>query len=465
MGFFDDVGNVIKGAGKKIGGSIVEATTIDEDDRRRDEQDAQQEQRRRDAEAARTEAGIIGSQPGAQDLNFVNSQDAAYRRALDAERERNRTRSAPSARPVSVGQNAPINDRENQFRTAQMDLVAKLQAQANGQGPSLAQNQLNQATSQTLNNALALQAAQRGMGSALAGRNLLNAQSSALQQAAGQSADVRLQEQMAAQGLLANVLTQGRGQDQAVDIEQARQNQAAILAQAGFDTQLSMADLSAQLQTQAGLDQMTQFLLTQGFNQNEAERKAREFAAQLALQERQGFLNASIQGEQLAQQDENADRDFAAKLVGAGSSTVGGALAVASDMRLKTNIQKVQNGPLGVLSQNVNKLLSDKEEKKEKEEKPSIENMLKKLKAYRYEYKDGEKHGEGKQFGVMAQDLEKTPEGKSMVKETKDGKMVDVGKLANAAMASVVSMHEKQEALESKVSELVKIMKAKRKEK
>jgi hypothetical protein len=79
--------------------------------------------------------------------------------------------------------------------------------------------------------------------------------------------------------------------------------------------------------------------------------------------------------------------------------------------------------------------LSDKRAKKNiKKGAGDAKRALDSLKAYTYDYKD-EKHGKGRQFGVMAQDLEKAGL-KHAVRETPIGKVVDGGKLSlsNTAM-------------------------------
>jgi len=87
-------------------------------------------------------------------------------------------------------------------------LVSQLQQQATGQGPSLAQSQLQQATDRNANMAAGALASQRGINPALAARMITQQQANANQQAAGQSADLRMQEQMAANQQLAGVLGQ-----------------------------------------------------------------------------------------------------------------------------------------------------------------------------------------------------------------------------------------------------------------
>lgn len=75
--------------------------------------------------------------------------------------------------------------------------------------------------------------------------------------------------------------------------------------------------------------------------------------------------------------------------------------------------------------------------------------FLSKLSGKKYKYKD-EKHGKGEQTGVMAQDLEKTPEGAALVEETSEGKAVDYGKASGLMMASLAELNQRLKALESK---------------
>ena len=64
-----------------------------------------------------------------------------------------------------------------------------------------------------------------------------------------------------------------------------------------------------------------------------------------------------------------------------------------------------------------------------------IGELLSKLKAYSYEYKNPD-HGTGRRVGVMAQDLEKTRLGKKVVVETPEGKMIDMNKGLGLALAA-----------------------------
>lgn len=70
------------------------------------------------------------------------------------------------------------------------------------------------------------------------------------------------------------------------------------------------------------------------------------------------------------------------------------------------------------------------------------------LKAFAYKYKD-EKNGKGRQFGVMAQDLEKAGLAHAVV-DTPSGKMVHGAKAATASLGLVAALGRRVAALEGK---------------
>jgi hypothetical protein len=99
---------------------------------------------------------------------------------------------------------------------------------------------------------------------------------------------------------------------------------------------------------------------------------------------------------------------------------------------------------------------SDETMKKDKHAENGSSNdlyhFLDAIQAYKYKYKNPDLPGagHGEHYSVMAQDLEKTPVGESMVDETPQGKMVDYGKGFGAMLASMAQMHDRVKALESK---------------
>lgn len=130
---------------------------------------------------------------------------------------------------------------QDQFRNQQQTLAQALLAQSQGQGPSLAQSQLQQATDRNLQQALALQASQRCASAGQGLRNIGMQAANINQQAAQQSAALRMQEQMAAQQQLGGVLESGRGQDIGLAVNQAQLNQQAQIQQAQLQAQQAQA--------------------------------------------------------------------------------------------------------------------------------------------------------------------------------------------------------------------------------
>lgn len=113
----------------------------------------------------------------------------------------------------ALSQNATTaNTNYNNVNTNQAALAQQLQAQANGQGPNIANLQLQQATNQNNQQAAGAVASQRGMNPALAARLIQQQNASNNQTAAGQSGVLRAQQQLAAQQGLANVYGQQAGE-------------------------------------------------------------------------------------------------------------------------------------------------------------------------------------------------------------------------------------------------------------
>lgn len=107
-------------------------------------------------------------------------------------------------------------------------------------------------------------------------------------------------------------------------------------------------------------------------------------------------------------------------------------------------------GTAGGIAQ-IAKLASDKRLKKNiKDGRKDADALIRALKAHAYDYKD-ERFGKGRQLGIMAQALEKTPGGKQAVMDTPHGKMVDAAKLAGALAAAAGRLGERVTKLEKKV--------------
>jgi len=131
--------------------------------------------------------------------------------------------------------------------TNQSELAKQLLAQSQGQGPNIANLQLQQATNQNNQQAAGAAASQRGMNPALAQRMALQQQSMNNQNAAGQSGVLRAQQQLAAQQGLANVYGQQAGE--------ANQNMAGNYAALGNENNAVVGAVNAANQANAQIAQ------------------------------------------------------------------------------------------------------------------------------------------------------------------------------------------------------------------
>jgi hypothetical protein len=94
----------------------------------------------------------------------------------------------------------------NGISAQQQSLVNALQSQAAGNGPSIAQPMLQQATDQNTQQAAGLMGSQRGMNAGLQGRQIAQQRAGIQQQGAQGMALLRNQEQLGAQGMLGQTL-------------------------------------------------------------------------------------------------------------------------------------------------------------------------------------------------------------------------------------------------------------------
>ena len=156
-------------------------------------------------------------------------------------------------------------DKQNDVYNQQQGLANQLQDAINGNGPSVAQNQLNQATGQNVAATAALMAGQRGAGAnaGLLARQIAQQGAATQQNAAGQAATLRAQEQIAArgqlqqqQGMLGGLATQQVGQyaNALTGAQQQALNEQQLAAQTALQQrQQDLQNQIAQNQIKAGL--------------------------------------------------------------------------------------------------------------------------------------------------------------------------------------------------------------------
>lgn len=237
-----------------------------------------------------------------------------------------------------------------------------------------------------------------------------------LQQAT--AANVANQQALAAAARGGGLAAQARqAQAQGAAANQAAAQQAAqIRAQ---EAQAGMQGMAGALQAQGQVIGQRGDLASQMRQQGQAaEMGYSDLALQHQLGHRQLDVGA-IEGR----------RAFATNLVGSilggggGAASGIGAAVAASDERVKTNI-----APGG----------------------QDATETVGALRPSKFEYEPGF-GGPGERVGVMAQDLERTPGGRSLVQNTPHGKVVDVGGLASLGVAASA---EQQKEIERQAKEI-----------
>lgn len=243
--------------------------------------------------ASNTGAGLGQFQAKPIDINedaFGDAQSEGVQRRFGNQLRESQTRTGPQMSAAQVGNAAQATaatidqSKQGQFRNQQQQLANQLAAQAQGQGPSLAAGQLQQATNRNIAQGMAMAASQRGATAGQGLRQMAQQTAAANQQAAGQSAQLRMQEQMSAQQQLANVAGAARDQD------------------------IGLATSQAGLQQQAGLanqDATNQFKLTQaGLNQQAAANNQQSELSQRGMNDDMAkFYNQGIMGMEMADRD------------------------------------------------------------------------------------------------------------------------------------------------------------------
>jgi hypothetical protein len=234
----------------------------------------------------------------------------------------------------------------------------------------------------------------------------------------------------------------------------AKRGEDAVLRQLLATTRGQTPSIG-QLQMKANTDMANQQALALAASQRGASNPALAFRqAQMANQQAQleSAQQAAIMGQQ--------ERMQAQQMLLSGAAGQRG-VALNSAVNNQSNATQTRGQNMSFLQGAVSgagqgmvagALASDENAKKDIEPKKyameEIEQFLKVLKPSSYEYKDA-KHGTGEKMGVMAQDLEKSEIGKTMVDTAPDGtKVVDTNKAIGAMLAAMSDMSKRVKKLE-----------------
>ncbi len=254
-----------------------------------------------------------------------------------------------------------------------------------------------------------LSARARGEGPSLAEAQLRSASERSLAQQVGAAAAQRGGSPAAIQRQLARSQA-GAGQQLASQAATTRIQ----------ETQAAQQQLGQQIaQEQQLSDQLVNNFLQLGLSVDQARQAAAQRLEELRLQARLGEQGIRAQASAASAQSSS---QLTGALIG-GAATVGAGLL--SDENQKTNIDPANK---------------------------QTQAFLDALNAKSFEYKDSKIPGaaEGERFGVLAQDLEKSKMGKSLVKETDHGKMIDIAQGFGAVLAAQAQLNERLKDIESK---------------
>jgi len=375
--------------------------------------------------------------------NAYGIQDQAQKQEAVAQQNQLQIRKDQLATAASLGQisqqqaalESAAIDEQLMLAQQQTQNIDALTAQSQGQGPSLSQNMLQDATDRNIKQIQGSVASQRGVPVGQAARTIAYATGAAGQQSASDAANMRLQEQMAAREQLTNALAQTRGQSSATGQGATSARMDATAKTGDMQGNVRSQDLNSQ--QMATQDKQYQ----QGLSSNisEADR-----AANMNLESLKGggTLQAGLANQQASEKAINRGNEMLGNVGGAIVDLYGGALAkgAAGAVKSTQDNSNMARGSDEKMKTNISDSLKE------------INSFLDSIDAHKYEYKEEMKNkdigGEGVYFSPMAQEIEKTQVGESMVKETPEGKVVDYGKAGGVTLASLSVLNERLKKLE-----------------
>lgn len=212
------------------------------------------------------------------------------------------------------------------------------------------------------------------------------------------------------------------------NIDQANQQAMAIAASQRGASNPALAFRQAQIGNQQNTLQASQ----QGAIMAEQERRmADDFIARQAAAQRGIALQSAMANQQADTQKSGAQTSMV--------SSLGGAMVAASAGKPPPDQKAPAQSP------------SDRDVKENikplKNASGEIGKFLSTLKPSQYNYKDSF-NGTGEKVGVMAQDLEKSKVGRTLVDQAPDGtKMVDTNKAIGALLAGMADLNKKVEKM------------------
>ena len=405
MAIWDDAWGAVKSVGKSIGGYVT------------GKEDAQTVQA---PEIDRTQF----QQGGPGGLHSADQRASEYWRQAGALGMRSQDAQNRGAAP-QVAQAAALTD---QSMGQWQDSRGRILSEAYQRSPSQAEAQLRAGQDAAMRQQLALARSGRGLGGeATAMRNAAFNAADISAQTNQQAAQLRAQEEQAQLARQMQALQYVGGTDAAMGQFGLQQGMQGEMAQRGLNDARSATLLQAQLGSQQMMDQQL------------AGQRAANMQYELA---RTGnLLNADAQSAQLVSGRGNA-------LIG-GIASMGGAAMALSDERSKRNIEE-----LDAENRQLRQLLEALGDDAVATVRGAPGHT------YRYEDPDAPGAAPGLHAGPMAQDLERTPLGESLVREGPRGKMVDAGRAGLTALAAASAQQRELDQVRAEQEELQRQLRA-----
>lgn len=194
---------------------------------------------------------------------------------------------------------------------------------------------------------------------------------------------------------------------------------------AGLQNQVNLSNTDAQLRQRAMDDANKQALMNQYLAATGLQQNAAQFEGNYALQKRQQNLG------------------LAGGLISGGA---GLAATLVSDERAKTDVKPLYSDERGKADK---KKLLDSYDQGGGDD---VGRLLDNLKAYKYRYKDPTEPGTvpGERYGIMAQDLEKSPMGASIVIDDGGRKKIDPAQAVGVLLAAMARMNTRVKKVEGR---------------
>jgi hypothetical protein len=235
--------------------------------------------------------------------------------------------------------------------------------------------------------------------------------------------------------------------DQAIAAQSQQAKMAALQGVGQMGTQMRGQEFDEQAKQAQAKDLIDQFNVQNQLKVQQGNVDTRNRAAESNLANRQRIAEGNVN---LG----NQEREYN---TGAGQRTFQNQMAMA---QARAGQQAAQANLMGQQSSSTMNMLgqgavaaataSDIRVKKNIEEAPmDIDNFLNEITGYKFNYKDPERHGEGRRLGVMAQDLEKSEMGDDVVIDGPT-KAIDNEKALHALLAGTARLNERLNKIEGK---------------